>query len=70
MYMYTYIRTYQLVDDEAEDEDFEGMETVQVGEHVMGIKTSALEEKATACHMLVRMHVSFMCLCVYFPVYL
>jgi hypothetical protein len=26
---------------------------MQVGENVMGIKTSALEDKATACHMLV-----------------
>jgi len=43
----------KVADEDAEDADFEGMETVQVGEHVMGIKTSALEEKATACHMLV-----------------
>lgn len=44
----------KLADDaDADDADFEGMETVQVGEHIMGIKTSALEEKATACHMLV-----------------
>jgi len=68
--MYTYICTYQLVDDEAEDEDFEGMETVQVGEHVMGVKTSALEEKATACHMLVRMHAPIMFVFIYYPVHL
>ncbi len=41
------------VADDLEDEELEGMETVQVGEHVMGIKTSSLEDKATACHMLV-----------------
>ena len=39
-------------------------------EHVMGIKTSALEEQATACHMLVHMYGSFMFVYVYYPVYL
>lgn len=43
----------KIADEDADEADFDGMETVQVGEHIMGIKTSALEEKATACHMLV-----------------
>jgi hypothetical protein len=40
-------------DDLGSDEDLEGMETIQVGDAVVGIKTSVLEEKATACHLLV-----------------
>jgi len=38
-------------------------------EHVMGIKTSALEGQATACHMLVRMYVPIMFVCIYYSVY-
>jgi len=35
------------------DEEIDGMETIQVGDAMVGIKTSMLEEKATACHLLV-----------------
>jgi len=38
-------------------------------EHVMGIKTSALEGQATACHMLVRTYVPLMFVCIYYSVY-
>jgi len=37
----------------ADNEDLEGMEVVQVGDNLISIKTSALEEKANACQMLV-----------------
>jgi len=33
-------------------EELEEMETVQVGDELMGVRTWVLEEKATACHML------------------
>ncbi|ESQ41994.1 hypothetical protein EUTSA_v10012502mg [Eutrema salsugineum] len=39
-------------DDEAEDSDDESMETIILGDKRIGIKTSVLEEKATACNML------------------
>ncbi|XP_010420796.1 PREDICTED: importin-5 [Camelina sativa] len=39
-------------EDEAEDSDDESMETIILGDKRIGIKTSVLEEKATACNML------------------
>jgi len=39
--------------DTADNDDMEGMEVVQVGDSLISIKTSALEEKANACQMLV-----------------
>ncbi|KAG5029487.1 hypothetical protein JHK87_013001 [Glycine soja] len=39
-------------DNEIEDSDDESMETITLGDKRIGIKTSVLEEKATACNML------------------
>ncbi|XP_013628816.1 PREDICTED: importin-5-like isoform X2 [Brassica oleracea var. oleracea] len=39
-------------ENEAEDSDDESMETIILGDKRIGIKTSVLEEKATACNML------------------
>ncbi|GAV83604.1 HEAT domain-containing protein/DUF577 domain-containing protein/HEAT_2 domain-containing protein [Cephalotus follicularis] len=39
-------------DDEIADSDEESMETITLGDKRIGIKTSVLEEKATACNML------------------
>ncbi|XP_057781116.1 uncharacterized protein LOC130999574 [Salvia miltiorrhiza] len=39
-------------DDEIDDSDDESMETITLGDKRIGIKTSVLEEKATACNML------------------
>lgn len=39
-------------DNEIEESDDEGMETITLGDKRIGIKTSVLEEKATACNML------------------
>jgi HEAT repeat protein len=41
-----------VADAEDNEEDLEGMETVQIGDKTIGIKTSGLEEKATACNMI------------------
>lgn len=41
-----------LEEEEGEDEDEEGYETIRVGGKRIGIRTSALEDKATACTML------------------
>ncbi|XP_065638952.1 uncharacterized protein LOC112004728 [Quercus suber] len=39
-------------DNDIEDSDDESMETITLGDKRIGIKTSVLEEKATACNML------------------
>ncbi|KAI6670785.1 hypothetical protein NL676_005670 [Syzygium grande] len=39
-------------DNEIDESDDEGMETITLGDKRIGIKTSVLEEKATACNML------------------
>ncbi|XP_057956475.1 uncharacterized protein LOC131149758 [Malania oleifera] len=39
-------------DNDIEESDDEGMETITLGDKRIGIKTSVLEEKATACNML------------------
>ncbi|XP_062076542.1 uncharacterized protein LOC133812415 [Humulus lupulus] len=39
-------------DNDGEDSDDESMETITLGDKRIGIKTSVLEEKATACNML------------------
>ncbi|CAL1373149.1 unnamed protein product [Linum trigynum] len=39
-------------DNEIDDSDDESMETITLGDKRIGIKTSVLEEKATACNML------------------
>ncbi|KDO54438.1 hypothetical protein CISIN_1g001249mg [Citrus sinensis] len=39
-------------DNEIEDSDDDSMETITLGDKRIGIKTSVLEEKATACNML------------------
>ncbi|GAB4835111.1 hypothetical protein Ancab_000019 [Ancistrocladus abbreviatus] len=39
-------------DDDVEESDDESMETITLGDKRIGIKTSVLEEKATACNML------------------
>ncbi|KAL1540937.1 importin-5-like [Salvia divinorum] len=39
-------------DDEIDESDDESMETITLGDKRIGIKTSVLEEKATACNML------------------
>ncbi|KAJ8499895.1 hypothetical protein OPV22_010447 [Ensete ventricosum] len=39
-------------DDEIEDSDDESVETITLGDKRIGIRTSVLEEKATACNML------------------
>ncbi|KAI4340588.1 hypothetical protein MLD38_025407 [Melastoma candidum] len=39
-------------DDEIDESDDEGMETITLGDKRIAIKTSVLEEKATACNML------------------
>ncbi|KAM7523124.1 hypothetical protein LguiA_013026 [Lonicera macranthoides] len=39
-------------DNELDDSDDESMETITLGDKRIGIKTSVLEEKATACNML------------------
>ncbi|EYU39259.1 hypothetical protein ABFS82_04G225100 [Erythranthe guttata] len=39
-------------DDELDESDDESMETITLGDKRIGIKTSVLEEKATACNML------------------
>lgn len=41
-----------LDDDDGQAEDEEGYETIKVGDKRIGIRTSALEDKATACTML------------------
>ena len=40
------------VADTEDDEELEGMETVSIGDKTIGIRTSGLEEKATACNMM------------------
>ncbi|KAL2940719.1 Importin-5 [Bienertia sinuspersici] len=40
-------------DNDIEDSDDDSMETITLGDKRIGIKTSVLEEKATACNMLV-----------------
>nr|CAD1840395.1 unnamed protein product [Ananas comosus var. bracteatus] len=39
-------------DDDIEESDDEGIETITLGDKRIGIRTSVLEEKATACNML------------------
>eukprot|EP00271_Cylindrocystis_brebissonii_P019237 TRINITY_DN5787_c0_g1_i1.p1 TRINITY_DN5787_c0_g1~~TRINITY_DN5787_c0_g1_i1.p1 ORF type:complete len:1153 (+),score=248.27 TRINITY_DN5787_c0_g1_i1:117-3461(+) len=39
-------------EDDNDDEEEDGVETITIGEKQIGIRTSALEEKATACSML------------------
>ncbi|CAD5177263.1 unnamed protein product [Musa acuminata subsp. malaccensis] len=39
-------------DDDIEDSDDESIETITIGDKRIGIRTSVLEEKATACNML------------------
>ena len=38
--------------DADDDDELEGMETVHIGDKTIGIRTSGLEEKATACNMI------------------
>jgi hypothetical protein len=38
--------------DADDDDELEGMETVHIGDKRIGIRTSGLEEKATACNMM------------------
>ena len=39
-------------DDDDEDDDDDDVETIQLGDKVLAIRTSVLEEKATACNMI------------------